>query len=107
MEPCACHPATMIAAVPIRSRRTGMFGSEIMDKERLMGIPSALNAMARYAHEAWSSGETIVAMSYLPSVPRNSGIELRMAVRPSAFRENGVRPAPFNDASYVNSGSPG
>jgi hypothetical protein len=63
----------------------------MMERERVVGIPRAFTAASSHSEK-----ETRGSKERPPSAHRYSRTDERMTARPSAPREKGVRPAPFN-----------
>jgi hypothetical protein len=75
---------------------TGIEGTDTMERERVVGIPRAFTA----AFLALKRGTERIGRgrkgARSPSAHKYSRTDERMTARPSARREKGVRPAPFN-----------
>ena len=92
-----------IQAASTRSRQTSIPGREIKVNEREVGIPNACIASVITPQSPSEAVKGVI----MPSAPRNSRIEDRVTAKPSALREYGVLPAPFNCISVTSSGSLG
>ena len=80
-----------IHADSTRSRQTSIPGRETKANERVVGIPNAYIADVTIP-QRFPNG----CYGFVPSAARNSRIEDRVTANPSALREYGVLPAPFN-----------
>jgi hypothetical protein len=74
---------------------TGIEGRDMIERERVVGIPRALTAGPHVEREMGEKGWKGIE-DRSPSAHKYSRTDERTTARPSARRENGVRPAPFN-----------